>query len=89
VVEIDERIGWPQLCTQLVPRDQLTRSLRQDREDLHWDSLDWQPQSTLPQFARRGIQFKHTEPDYPAWASSAGNGRHLKIAGITCLVAKS
>jgi hypothetical protein len=58
VIEIDECIGWPDLRAQLLPRDQLPRSLQQRSKYLQRLSLQTQPHASLAKFARAEVKFE-------------------------------
>jgi hypothetical protein len=65
VVEIDERAVWPQPLTQLLARDEIARSLQQQREDLEGLSREVEARPCLAQFSCVEIQLEHAEPDEP------------------------
>ena len=64
VVEVDERATRPEPLAQLFTRDQVARSLQQQREDLERLLLKPDADASLPQLAGLQIQLEDSEPDH-------------------------
>jgi hypothetical protein len=63
VLEIDKRVGRPQLFLQLLPRDELAGIPQENRQHLYRTPLHRQPDSAAAQFPRPEVQFESAEPD--------------------------
>ena len=63
MLEIDERAIWPEPLTQLLARDEIARSLQQQRQDLKGLSRQAEAHPCLAQFTCVEIQLEHAEPD--------------------------
>src|SRR5262245_1173877 len=63
VLEIDERIAWPELVSELISRDQFARSFEQHDKNLNWLTLHLNFASMLAQLTRPEIEFETLEFD--------------------------
>ena len=61
MVEINERVGRPQLLLQLLARDHFPCAVQQQRQDLERLPLEPKFEATLAQFASLAIEFKDSE----------------------------
>jgi hypothetical protein len=61
VLEVHERIAWPELVLELLSRHQFPRLLQQNRKDLNWLPLHLNLLSILAKFTRSKIEFEILE----------------------------
>ena len=62
VVEVDERVGGPELLLQLFARDDFAGTFEQQRQHLEGLSLQAQLDAALAQFACAEIEFEQSKP---------------------------
>src|SRR5215470_20022899 len=63
VLEVYERIGWPELVSELISRDQFPRSLEQHGKNLNRLPLHLNLAAILAKFTRPEIEFETLEMD--------------------------
>ena len=63
MVEIDEGVGGPKFLPQVIPRDDFTSPLQQNREHLPGLALQTQFHAILAQFSGVKVKFEDAEPD--------------------------
>src|SRR5262249_51276055 len=61
VVEIDERVRWPQPRSEVLALDDLIGMLEQNREQFQREPLNRDALAALPQFAGCDVEFEETE----------------------------
>ena len=62
MVEIDERVGGPDLLSELLACNDLSRPLNKDPEDLYGLPLDRKTNAAVTQLAGAQIQLERTKP---------------------------
>ena len=58
VVEVHEGVGRPQADTELVPCDQLARTLEERAQDLNRPATEPDPEAAAPQLARHRVELE-------------------------------
>src|SRR5215470_6634253 len=87
VLEVYERIGWPELVSELISRDQFPRSLEQHGKNLNRLPLHLNLAAILAKFTRPEIEFETLEMDgtrgrrWLAHAPSPSLARSRRYAG--------
>jgi hypothetical protein len=63
MVEVDERVRWPELAAQFLSSNQLSRPFKQRRQQLKRLFLEFDFLSPLAQFSGLEIHLERTETD--------------------------